>query len=312
MKAVLLANMGAPTSEKEMKIFLSRMFRDKAILNVPLPVRMLLSSFISNSRYKSSWKKYQQIGGSPLHSSMNKMRVGLENLFSDEYLIRCVYSYSSPLIHDEIQALYYNGIENFIIIPMYPQASFSTTGSLETEIKQLKMKLGNIKIRLVDDYFENQHFITFWAEQIRAKLTEIGYSNPYLLFSAHAIPQSFIDRGDAYADKIQTSARLIAAKLNLPYSVSFQSKIGKMEWTEPYTIEHLKELHNNKIDQIVMIPISFINENLETKYDLDHVIIPCSEKKTGIKNICRLSIPESDDRLIKMFYEFIIQSDENN
>lgn len=312
MKAVLLANMGAPTSEKEMKIFLSRMFRDKAILNAPLPVRMLLSSFISNSHYKSSWKKYQQIGGSPLHSSMNKMRAGLDNLLSDEYLVRCVYAYSPPLIQDEVTALFHAGIVDFTIIPMYPQASFSTTGSLETQIKQLKTKLGNIKIRLVDDYFENQHFITFWAEQIRAKLAEIGYSNPYLLFSAHAIPQSFIERGDAYADKIKISAGLIATELNLPYSVSFQSKIGKMEWTEPYTIEHLKELNNNKIDQIVVIPISFINENLETKYDLDHEIIPYSEKETGIRNICRLTIPESNDLLIKMFYEFIIQSDENN
>lgn len=312
MKAVLLANMGAPTSEKEMKIFLSRMFRDKAIIYASLPVRLLLSFFISNSRYKSSWKKYLQIGGSPLQSSMNKMKAGIENLLPDEYLVRCVYAYSPPLIQDEVTALFHSGIVDFTIIPMYPQASFSTTGSLETEIKQLKTKLGNIKIRLVDDYFENQHFITFWAEQIRAKLIETGYSKPYLLFSAHAIPQSFIERGDTYADKIQTSARLISAELNLPYSVSFQSKIGKMEWTKPYTIEHLKELHNNKINQIVMIPISFINENLETKYDLDHEIIPYSEKETGISNICRLTIPESNDLLIKMFYEFIIQSDENN
>lgn len=312
MKAILLANMGAPDSEKGMKVFLKKMFNDKAIIYAPLPVRLVLSTIISNLRYKSSWKKYLQIGGSPLHKSMDETKRELEKLVSDEYIVRCVYSYSQPFIQDEITELYHSGINDYIIISMYPQASFSTTGSLEADIKKMKQKFENINIRFVEDYYDNELFISFWIKQILAKLKENTFSNPYLLFSSHAIPQSFVNRGDLYSRKVNYTAKKIATALNLPYSVSYQSKIGNIKWTTPYTIDQLAALHKKGISQIVIIPVSFINENLETVYDLDYDIIPFAKKEIGIKNICRIQIPQSDSTLIKMFYKFIIQPSEKN
>jgi ferrochelatase len=305
MKAVVLANMGAPYSEKQMKTFLKRMFSDKAIIYAPTWVRRLVSFLISNIRYKSSWRKYDLIGGSPLYASMDETAISLQAILPDDYRVFCAYSYSEPFMPGVYRQLYQSGIYDVTVIPMYPQASYSTTGSLKTDTAIAAQKYPQLNIRFIDDYFEHPLFIAFWVKQISNKIKAEGYHKPYLLFSAHAIPQSFIQRGDTYALQMERSAELIAASLGLPYSVAYQSKIGPVGWTKPYTIEQLKALKTSGIDQIVVVPLSFINENLETRYDIDTEIIPQSRNAIGIQQICRVTIPQSDEMLVNMFAEFV-------
>ena len=304
-RIVLLANMGAPDSEKEMKVFLKRMFNDKAILYAPDFVRAFASSFISNVRYKSSWKKYQLIGGSPLQNSMDKTAADLQQLLGDDYAVSSVYSYSSPFILDMVSELYAQGVRHFEIMSMYPQASYSTTGSVQTSLDQLKAKFHDIQVRFIEDYYTHPLFIDYWTQLIAEKIRQENYSNPYILFSSHAIPQSFIKRGDTYAQKMEKSAKLIAGVLNLPYEIGYQSKIGPIEWTRPYTIDLLKELHSEGIDELIVVPLSFVNENLETRFDLDTELIPYAKNKLKIKRICRVEIPASDATLVRMFKGFI-------
>ncbi len=305
MKAVLLANMGAPVSEKGMKVFLKRMFSDKAILYAPAFVRSVVSTLLSNVRYKSSWKKYLLINGSPLQRSMNEMASDLQQLLSNDYVVSAVYSYSEPFIEEKIAELYEQGIRDIWVISMYPQASYSTTGSVQTSLDKMKNRFNDIRCCFVEDYFDNEFFINYWKELIRDKIAEMKYTQPYLLFSSHGIPRSFIDRGDLYTEKMNTSARLISESLGLKYSLSYQSKIGPIEWTKPYTIDQLKALHTKGIDEIIVVPLSFINENLETRYDLDTELIPYGLNTLSIKNICRVTLPDSNPYLVKMFRGFI-------
>lgn len=308
MKVVLLANMGSPESEKDMKIFLCKMFRDKAIINTPWSIRFLLSVFISNFCYKKSWKKYMQIGGSPLYNAMHILKNDLQKQLLNEYSVMDVYSYSKPFIKDELIKQYKSGIKDFIIIPMYPHESFSTTGSLLYSINNVKKRYKDINIQFVRGYFNNHYFIKFWVSLIHSQIINSNFSNPYLLYCAHAVPKPHIKRGDLYAKSINISSQLISAELNLPYSICYYSKMGRIKWTEPDCINHLIELHKKNINQIIVIPISFLNENLETLYDLDVKIIPYSLKNIGIKDICRINIPNSHPLLVKMFYELIIES----
>lgn len=306
-RVILLANMGAPLSEKEMKVFLKRMFNDKAIIYAPKPVRWFVSEIISNIRYKSSWKKYQQIGGTPLQRSMDAMAIDLQLLLGNDYLVKSVYSYSPPFIENTISELCTDGLKDFTVISMYPQASFSTTGSLETSIHKVKNLLPGLKIHFYEDYYDNQQFVNFWVEQINKSISKNKLENPYLLFSSHAIPQSFIKRGDKYAEKMEISARLVANALHLPYSLGYQSKIGPTPWTKPYTVDVLKEISIDKNYDVVVVPLSFINENLETRYDLDTELIPFGKNDLNISNICRVEIPVSDRILVEMFNNFILK-----
>lgn len=312
MKAVLLANMGAPVSEREMKTFLKRMFSDKAIIYAPWLVRFVMSFLISNLRYKSSWKKYKQIGGSSLQQSMNETAANLSNLLGENYVVGCVYSYSQPFIEDKIAELYAQEIREITVISMYPQASFSTSGSVQHTIDKVQNQYIDMNIVFIEDYFNNDLFIESWINLIKAKINDMAYKAPYLLFSAHAIPQSFVTRGDLYTLKLEISAALIAEKLNLPYSLSYQSKIGPMAWTTPNTIDQLKELQCRGVNQIIIVPLSFINENLETCYDLDIELIPYGLNFLKINDLCRISIPWSNPLLVKMFYDFIMQPNEVN
>jgi ferrochelatase len=305
MTAIILANMGAPTSEKDMRFFLKRMFNDKAILYAPKLVRAFVSSLISTLRYKSSWKKYELIGGSPLLKSMATYSHDLQAKLNKDYVVRSVYSYSQPFIKEEIITLHKQGIKHFFIISMYPQASFSTTGSVQADIQQIKSQYPDVHIEFKEEYFDNQYFIDFWVNQIRTKISSTGYKAPFLLFSSHAIPQSFVKRGDPYVEQLKVSAQLIAKQLNLPFGVSFQSKIGPIAWTKPYTKDFLNELKTKGIDEIIVIPLSFINENLETKYDQDYEIVPFARQELGIKNICRVELPLSDKIIVDMFIKFI-------
>ncbi len=304
-QAVLLANMGAPVSEPDMRVFLKRMFNDKAILYAPSIVRTIISDIISVLRYKSSWKKYELIGGSPLQKSMQATAEQLQLLVGSDYHVCSVYSYSEPFIETKIAELNASGVHDFAIISMYPQASFSTTGSVQTSLDKMQTKLRSIQIRFIEDYFDAPLFIQYWARLIRQKINEMGYQKPHLLFSAHAIPQSFSKRGDRYAEKMRSSAYLIAESLDLPYHLSYQSKIGHGEWTRPYTVDMLKTLYNNNINEIVVVPLSFVNENLETRFDLDTELIPFALNELGVKQICRVVIPMSDDILVSLFYNFI-------
>ena len=136
--AVLLVNMGAPVSEQGMKVFLRRLFRDKAIVQAPEPVRRLLAATVSRMRYKSSWRKYLTIGGSPLLNSMNKTAAELQKLLSSNYQVRCAFSYSEPFIENEITELTLDGFEDFVIISMYPQSGFTTTGSIAAVLKRIQ------------------------------------------------------------------------------------------------------------------------------------------------------------------------------
>lgn len=302
---VLLANMGAPDSEREMKVFLKRMFNDKAILYAPDFIRTFASIFISNVRYKSSWKKYQRIGGSPLQNSMNKTAADLEELLGADYVVSGVYSYCSPFLFDVVSEFYAQGVRNFEILSMYPQASYSTSGSVQASLDQLKAKFHDIQFCFIEDYYAHPLFINYWTQLIAKKIRQENYSNPYILFSSHAIPQSFIKRGDTYAQKTKKSAELIAGTLNLPYGIGYQSKIGPIEWTRPYSIDLLNELHIKGINELIVVPLSFVNENLETRFDLDTELIPYAKNKLKIEKICRVEIPASDATLVKMFKAFI-------
>lgn len=308
MTGVLLVNMGSPSSQKEMKQFLFNMFSDVAILPFPAIPRNLLAFIISNIRYRSSWKKYELIGGSPLIESMSSISASLAKELGTDYQVSSAYSYSLPTIQTGIEELSGKDIKVIKVIPMFPQSSFSTTESVKRDFTKVEKKYPDIQISIMKPFSENKNFIAYWASLIQETIAKNKYKNPTLLFSAHAIPTYQVEKGDTYVDEINASANSIATKLGLPYKVSFQSKIGKVKWVEPNTKDCLKGMKDEGCDEIILIPISFVNENLETLFDQDVEIIPFGKTELNIKNICRVNIPGTHPLLIETFKNLLIES----
>lgn len=308
MTGVLLVNMGSPLSKKEMRQFLFNMFTDKAILPFPTLPRILLAFIISMFRHSGSWRKYQQIGGSKLKESMRLINSQLAAELGAGYEVTSAYSYSKPSIQEGIEKLRSKGIKTIKVITMYPHSAFSTTGSVKNDLARIQKKYPELKITELGTYGEKESFINYWTENIQKTIDKYGYKSPTLLFSAHAIPQYNVDAGDTYVDEINVSAKLISAKLGLPYGVSFQSKIGKVKWVDPDTKDCLKGMKAENIDEIMLVPVSFVNENLETAYDQGVEIIPYAKNELGIENICRVEIPASHLLLIATFKQLLTNS----
>jgi len=308
MTGILLVNIGSPSSQKEMKHFLFKMFCDSAILPFPKLFRIFLAFIISNARYRKSWKKYELIGGSPLKEFMNLINDSLSKELGSEYTVFSAYSYSLPNIKNGLDYFYKIEIKKIKVIPMYPQSSFSTTGSIKKEIEKFGKRYKDIHISVVENFFENKNFIKLWVYLIKETIEKNNFKNPILLFSAHAIPQYQVEKGDTYVNEVNKTALNIATEIGLRYEISFQSKIGKVKWIEPDTKFVLNELKNEGCDEILIVPISFINENLETLFDLDIEIIPYGKNVLNIKNICRVDIPKTHSLLIDTFKNIITEN----
>ncbi len=304
MKGVLLIDMGGANTPKELKLFLSRMFNDPFILPFGKSVRHILSFIISNTRYKKSWKKYELIGGSPIIDATRQTMTSLQQQLGEKYTVKMAFSYSSPLIKESLNSFLMEGINEITVIPLYPQASISTTSSVEKDVNDVVSKNIDLKVKLVKEFYYRDTYVNYWSNLITNHIKINNYTHPYLLFSAHSIPQYLAEKGDTYPQTIEQSALLIAKKTGLAYQCAYQSKMtGK--WMGPDTKESLKKLDESGIDEIVIVPISFVNENLETMYDLDHDILPFAKNILNIQKISRVKIPVADTQFINLLSEIV-------
>lgn len=300
MTGVLLINMGGANSPEELKAFLARMFKDPFILPFGKLGRSLLSFIISNTRYRKSWKKYLAIGGSPIIDATEQTQKVLQEKLGENYLVDIAFSYSAPLIKDSIQSLLSMGIRQLTIIPLYPQASYSTTDSVQSDVNAAISGENNITINFTREFYDHPVFVNFWANLIKDHIVHNHSADPLLLFSAHSIPKALVDKGDTYPQAIEGSAKAIAESLGCKWQVAYQSGMKRSEWIGPDVNAVIKDLAIKNVSDIIIIPISFVNENLETLYDIDQQIIPAAKNITGIKNISRVNIPVADPEFINL------------
>jgi ferrochelatase len=279
---VLLFNLGGPETLADVRPFLFNLFSDPEI--VRLPVRALqkpLAWLISTARHKKSSGYYEQIGGgSPLRRITDEQAGALHGELARRGVEAKVYvgmRYWRPFAEEAIDQIARDGVDELILLPLYPQFSVSTTGSSFKDFETLMSKrnaLQRIRRHYIRQWHTHETYINSLAEQITVELEKFPDSNPrhvQLLFSAHSVPQSYIERGDPYLQHTQETVRLVSEKLGglSPVHLSFQSKVGPVKWLEPSTDAKLRELASKGVEQILAIPISFVSDHIETLYELD-------------------------------------------
>ena len=298
-KAILLVQMGGPLNKGEMKTFLWRMFNDEHILPFPSFFRKLLATIITNSRYKKSWSKYELISGTPIISHTHKIANRLKKSLNNQIEVKAAFSYSMPDINHVMNQLKKQGIKEILVIPLYPHFSITTFQSVLDDAKMYAYQ-NELKLTTSACYYDDKTFIKNWADIIASEMQIQNIDEAHLLFSGHSIPVSFIKKGDSYPQQIEVTAGLIAKELNLKYSVSYQSQIKGQKWLGPQTDLKMKELKAQGIENLILVPISFINENLETLYDMDKVLVPYGENELGFKKVLRPKLPAYSDLLIEL------------
>ncbi len=274
--AVVLLNLGGPDSIEAIEPFLFNLFRDPDIFKIPIGQR-LFAKIISSRRAPKVAEEYELIGGkSPINEWTEKQRAMLEeSLCADGHDISVMVAmrYWKPFTEDAIACIEQGNYEHIILLPLYPHDSISTMGSSFNEWKR-RFKGDDSKVTYIREYPTNEKYIQALNERIDQTLErfpEEARNEVQIVFSAHGTPISLVKKGDPYSHHIkETMEAVMKARNNShEYHLCFQSKVGPVKWLEPATDDMIRDLKAKGKDNLLIVPISFVSDHVETSFELD-------------------------------------------
>ena len=277
LTGVILLNLGGPDSLQAVRPFLYNLFSDREIIRLgPAPMQKPLAWLISTLRSPKTEKMYSQIGGkSPILDITRAQAVALEEALNKKsnsphsFKVYIGMRYWRPFTEEVVEQMSRDGIKKVIGLSLYPQYSVTTSGSSISEFRKAASRYG-MEIIIVDSWHNHPLYIEALVDVIKRGLASFEReSNPHILFSAHSLPQKIIDQGDPYVDQTVETIREIEKLLPITWHLSYQSKSGPVKWLEPSTEDKLEELAHAGIKNVLVVPISFVSDHIETLYEID-------------------------------------------
>jgi ferrochelatase len=297
--AVVLCNLGGPDGPEAVRPFLFNLFSDKRIIGAPGLVRLLLAALLATTRTKAARANYDLIGGrSPILPETEAQARALETALAgepDSYRVFIAMRYWKPFVRDAAAAVRAWGADLAILLPLYPQ--FSTTTTASSRDAWAAAYRG--PTRTICCYPEAEGLVTAHAEAILDAWRAGGSPpSPRILFSAHGLPQRIVDAGDPYPDHVARTAARIAAKLPPDWEskISYQSRVGPLQWIGPATETCIEEAAAEQRGLIVC-PIAFVSEHVETLVELD-VEYAALARKLGLPYYLRAQTPGAAEPFI--------------
>jgi len=291
--AALMVNTGTPAAPNSGAVwsFLRRFLSDPRVVELPRPLWLpLLYGLVLPLRAPRSARKYREIWrqdddedaaapagallasplGSPLLYHNSRLREALaRELISarGEFRLEQAFLYSAPRIGPTLERLRSAGVRRLIVLPLFPQASGSTTGAVYDQVAAALRRWRALpELRFVSGYSTTSDYIGALASSVREHWSLHGRSG-HLLMSFHGIPLSYVASGDRYADECQATAAQLAAALDLQpqdWSLSYQSRFGANRWLAPATDRTLAELPRRGVRIVTVICPGFACDCLET------------------------------------------------
>ena len=302
-KALVLLNMGGPNNLDEVKLFLSNMFNDKNIITVKSSLlRRFIAVMITTSRTKKAQANYAKLGGkSPLVGYTQQLVDKLQKVMPD-YYVSFAMRYTPPFCEGVIRELQAKGIDEVVLLPLYPHYSTTTTKSSVEDFMDVAKALGyKGNIQIIERFYENEAYNRLLVKKIKEVLGENDSSSMELIFSAHSLPQKIIAKGDPYQKEITLHVGLIENLLkeeNLHFKaihLAYQSKLGPVKWLEPSLEDTLKSLSNKNA---LIVPISFTIDNSETEFELSQEYAEVAHH-LGFERYLVAKCPNDDDAFVE-------------
>ncbi|MCI5196333.1 MAG: ferrochelatase [Candidatus Electrothrix sp. AW5] len=277
---VLLLNMGGPEKQEDVRPFLYNLFSDRQIIRLgPAFLQKPLAALIARKRTPSSMKNYQKIGGgSPLTRITAEQAYALEQSLADDgqFIVRSCMRYWPPFADTVIQEMVAAGVTELIALPLYPHYCQATTGSSFADLRQHNKKLGfNVPLQEVRSWPAEPAYIDALAARVQEGLGLFGedaqktVQSVQLVYSAHSLPKKFIDQGDPYVEELQQTIVALEQQISIKGRLCFQSRSGPVEWLEPSTPDMLEQLAKQGCKNILMVPLAFVSDHIETLYEID-------------------------------------------
>ena len=269
--AVVLFNLGGPDKLAAVQPFLFNLFNDRAIIDQPQPLRTAIALAISTSRNKLAQANYQLMGGrSPLLPETEAQAKALVSELADEtdeFAVFIAMRYWHPFAAETAAEVKAWGADDVLLVPLYPQFSTTTTGSA----MEAWRKVYQGSTRIICCYPDADKFVQAHADCILDAWRAGGSPpNPRVLFSAHGLPKIIVERGDPYQWQVEQTVAAVRAKLPAAWDakVCYQSRVGPLEWIGPSTEQEIERANHDRVGVIVS-PIAFVSEHVETLVELD-------------------------------------------
>ncbi|MCB1110735.1 MAG: ferrochelatase [Chlamydiia bacterium] len=272
---VLCVNLGTPDSPhpKDVKRYLTEFLTDGRVIDLPaIPRNLLVRGVIIPRRYQESAALYRSVWteeGSPLLVYGKRVEKLLQEKLGEGFIVKLAMRYQSPSIEEGLEVL--KGCKKLVILPLFPHYASATTGSVHQKIFEILSRWNAIpEVRFVSHYEDHPKLIEAFAE--RGKEWDLDHFD-HIVFSYHGLPQKQIQKGysenpsTCYPSQCLATTKGIVQALGIPegkWSQSYQSRLGKSPWIEPYTDLLLKELAAKKKKRVLVFCPSFVADCLET------------------------------------------------
>jgi ferrochelatase len=317
---ILLLNLGGPDSISAVKPFLYNLFSDREIIRLgPPSMQKPLAWLIAALRSKKTERYYRMIGGkSPIaditQAQAKALAKALNKFPASSFKVYIGMRYWHPFIDDVLFEMHKDGIEKVIAMSLYPQYSVTTSGSSARRVDRVVADYP-IDVLHISSWHDHPLYIEALADVIKKGLESFlaSSSDPHpssvddihLLFSAHSLPRKIIDEGDPYEQQTIETVQKVVKKVPLKWHLSYQSKSGPVKWLEPSTEEKLKELARGGVKNVLVVPVSFVSDHIETLYEIDILYktmagkLGMNLKRTDSLNTHPLFINALEDMVIK-------------
>jgi ferrochelatase len=281
--ALLVFNLGGPDTLADVEPFLVNLFSDREIIELPggALLQPIFARLIAKKRLPSVRENYRKIGGGSPQLRITRAQadavVRRLNATDERYQSFIAMRYWKPSTEQALEAVAAEGITRIVTLTMFPHYSCATTGSSESELRRvlaLPRWRGRFLVSGIASYADAPRYLDALADTVRKGLDgfppEIR-DRVVVLFSAHGLPKKFVDRGDPYVEQTKTTRDGILARVRVPnrHVLGFQSRTGPVEWIGPGTEEVLKELGREGVKEVLVVPLSFVSDHIETLYEVD-------------------------------------------
>ncbi|XP_063066634.1 ferrochelatase, mitochondrial [Engraulis encrasicolus] len=297
---ILMMNMGGPEKLDDVHDFLLRLFSDRDLMQ--LPAQDHLGPFIAKRRTPKIQEQYSRIGGgSPIKQWTTMQGEGMVKLLDEmcpdtaPHKFYIGFRYVHPLTEEAIEEMERDGVERAVAFTQYPQYSCSTTGSsLNAIYRYYTEKKDRPKMRwsVIDRWPTHPLLVECFAQHILNELEKFPVEkrdDVVILFSAHSLPMSVVNRGDPYPQEVGATVQRVMERLEHcnPYRLVWQSKVGPMPWLGPQTDDVIKGLCQRGKKNLLLVPIAFTSDHIETLHELDIEYSQVLGEEVGVENIRR-------------------------
>ncbi len=323
--AILLMQMGGPRTLEEVPEYIRTLFSDADLVRLPPPIswfRKPLANLVARKRSPVVQDQYKQIGGgSPNNRITEEQAAALQAVLNreggegdgcSEQAFRCyaAMTYTPPTTADALRRAKADGCTRFLALSLFPHYSSASTGASLSDLRRACGEVGmnSNDVQILDTWAEDTAYLDAMAARVQASLDQAklhGEQNnstpPHLVISAHGVPESYVRRGDPYVDQIKACVAGLMNRLpsEQAHTLCFQSRATPFKWVGPATDATMEALAQSGERNLVVLPISFVNDHIETLFEID-IELAHIAKQAGAEFVSRVPAFNAEEDLIQV------------